>query len=147
MSHKQAKRNNKHRMFHVYCNFNSTMFFSPWETQGKISVGKDWRRDHGCTSARMIVVQRGVKCFTCIVIVKEAALTSAICHFHIEGGCWALLSQVPAARSWSSSVCCGQREPWQRTRLLQEILLWESVCGSEGLFLRVSCETRTLKKL
>lgn len=95
----------------------------------------------------MIVVQRGDKCYSCIVIVKEAALTSTICHFHIEGGCWALLSQVPAAGSWSSSVCCGQREPWQRTGLLQEILLWEGVCGSEGLFLHLSYDIWTLKKV
>lgn len=93
-----------------------------------------------CCAERYQIYQR-------IVIVKEAALTSAICHFKMEGGCWALLSQDPAGRSWSSSSCCGQREPWQRTRLLQEILLWEGVCGPEGLFLHIIRKTWTLKKL
>lgn len=125
---------------HVYCNLSMPWFWffcflSSRETQGKISVGKDRSRGHGCPSTGMIIVQRGGKGYMCAVMVEEAALTSAVCHSHAEGGCWALLSQVPAAGSWGSSVCRGQREHRQRTGLLQEILRWEGVRGSEGLFL------------
>lgn len=60
------------------------------------------------------------------------------------GGCWALLSEVPAAGHWGPSVCCGQRKPWQGAGLLQEVLLWEGLCGSEGLLFQAAPPTHSL---
>lgn len=49
------------------------------------------------------------------------------------GGCGALLSEVPAAGHWSSSVCCSERKHRQGAGLLQKVLLREGVRGSRGL--------------
>lgn len=123
------------------------MSFSPWATQSKNSVGEDWSCGHGCTATWMIIVQRGMKSHACVCISNDNFHS---CYLMLSvlpslGGCWALLSEVPAAGHRGPSVCCGQRKPWQGAGLLQKVLLWEGVCGSEGLLLRNSPPTHGFK--
>lgn len=60
------------------------------------------------------------------------------------GGCWAFLSEVPAAGHWGPSFCCGQRKHWQGAGQLQEVLLREGLRGSEGLLFQAAPPTHGL---
>lgn len=72
----------------------------------------------------------------CVKRTAYLSLMLLILSFLVPlGGCWAVLSELPAAGPWSSPHCGGERKPRQGAGLLQEILFGESLRGSEGLML------------
>lgn len=72
----------------------------------------------------------------CVKRTAYLSLMLLILSFLVPlGGCWAVLSELPAAGPWSSPHCGGERKPRQGAGLLQKILFGESLRGSEDLML------------